>query len=512
MVKSFPSSEKHLAQNGLHDENELILQRRKKLADLRKNAFQFPNQFRRDAWIEDLLATFGDLTTEALAEAPKHVKIAGRIMLCRIMGKASFVHLQDMTGRLQLYFKKNDLPEGDYDVFKTWDLGDLIGVEGFLFKTKTGELTVHVEKAQLLTKTIRPLPDKFHGLSDKEKRYRMRYLDLMMNESSRDVFSIRAAIVKELRAFFDERRFMEVETPMMHPIVGGATAKPFITHHNSLDMTLYLRIAPELYLKRLVVGGFERVFEINRSFRNEGISIRHNPEFTMLEFYQAYSDYHDLMDLTEELLKDLAKKVLGKMILTYQGQAINLAHFERMTMKEAILKYNANLNEDVLNDRQQLVAVAKDLNIEIDSMMGLGKIQTLIFEETAEHQLIQPTFITAHPAEVSPLARRNDKDPFFTDRFELFIAGRELANGYSELNDPEDQAERFKVQVKNKAAGDEEAMAYDADYIRALEYGLPPTAGEGIGIDRLTMLFTDSPSIRDVILFPHLRREQTIES
>ena len=489
--------------------NDLIEQRREKLAEWRKAGHAFPTHFRRDAFAADLLKQHSDKDEPALEAHPIHVKVAGRIMLRRLMGKASFTHIQDMSGRIQLYIRQDVVGDEAYEAFKQWDLGDIVGAEGHLFKTKTGELSVKVTKIELLTKAIRPLPDKFHGLTDQELRYRQRYLDLIANEESRHTFLVRSKITETIRQFLKERQFLEVETPMMQVLAGGAAAKPFITHHHALDMPLYLRIAPELYLKRLVVGGFERVFEINRNFRNEGVSTKHNPEFTMLEFYQAYADYHDLMDLTEELFKLIAKKVFGKTDFTYQGVELDFGKpFTRLSMKESVLKYNPNLKASDLETLDAAKKVAKQLEIPLQDGFGLGRIIVEIFEKTVEHQLQQPTFITEYPAEMSPLARLNDKDPSITDRFELFITGREIANGFSELNDPEDQADRFKKQMENKAAGDEEAMPYDADYIAALEHGLPPTAGEGIGIDRLVMLLTDSPSIRDVILFPHMRNKE----
>jgi lysyl-tRNA synthetase class 2 len=431
-------------------------------------------------------------------------------MTRRIMGKASFVHLQDMSGKIQLYFRREDLPEGIYDEFKTWDLGDIIGVEGKIFKTKTNELSVKITKTQLLAKALRPLPEKFHGLTDHETRYRQRYLDLIANPETRHIFQIRSAIIMAMRNFFIAHGYLEVETPMMQPIPGGATARPFITHHNTLDMQLFLRIAPELYLKRLIVGGFERVFEINRNFRNEGISVRHNPEFTMVEFYAAYLTYQDMMDFTEEMLRKISLDVLGKTTLTYQGETYDLAKpFIRMTLKESILHHNKNVKPEDLEDLNKAKNIAENLGITLHENYGLGKIQYEIFEKTVEKELHQPTFITSYPVEVSPLARQNENDPFITDRFEFFIGGKEIGNGFSELNDPEEQAARFQKQAKEHSAGDQEAMRYDADYIAALEYGMPPTAGEGIGIDRLVMLFTDSPSIRDVILFPLLRPAKT---
>jgi lysyl-tRNA synthetase class 2 len=492
--------------NGL-DENKLIAQRREKLHQLRDQGIAFPNDFRRDALAGELHASFGDRAADELeAEAPR-VKVAGRLMSRRIMGKASFAHLQDMSGRIQLFVQRDLIGEEAYRAFKGYlDIGDILGVEGTLFRTKTGELSVRCETVRLLTKALRPLPEKFHGLTDQESRYRQRYLDLIMNESARVTFRTRTRIVDYLRQYLNTRRYLEVETPMMQVIPGGAAARPFITHHHALDMQLFLRIAPELYLKRLVVGGFEKVYEINRSFRNEGLSTRHNPEFTMLELYEAYADYQDLMDLTEDLLRGMAKEVVGSTQISYQDAPCDLEKpFARLTVREAILRFNPDLAADDVDDPERVRALAVDLDIPLKPSWGLGKLQLEIFEKTVEHRLIDPTFVTRYPTEVSPLARPNDQDPFVTDRFELFVGGREIANGFSELNDPEDQAERFRRQVQQKAAGDEEAMHFDADYIRALEYGLPPTAGEGIGIDRLVMLFTDSVSIRDVLLFPHMR-------
>lgn len=488
------------------DTNELISQRRGKLKAARNKGNAFPNEFRRDSVAAKLRATYEMKTEPELEENPVYVKVAGRIMTRRLMGKASFVHLQDMSGRIQLYLRQDEVSKESYDEFLDWDLGDIIGVEGKLFKTKTGELSIRANKIQLLTKSLRPLPDKYHGLTDQELRYRQRYLDLLVNEETRHTFLIRSRIIDLIRQFFMARDFLEVETPMMQVLPGGAAARPFVTHHNVLDMPLYLRIAPELYLKRLVVGGFERVFEINRNFRNEGLSTQHNPEFTMLEFYQAYADFRDLMDLTEELFCFLKQQIVGDKPLIYQGHNFDFKDpFVRLTLFDSILKYNPALKATDIDSLEAATATANKLEIPIQESYGLGKIQLEIFEKTVEHKLTQPTFITAYPAEVSPLARRNDEDPFITDRFELFIANREIANGFSELNDAEDQAERFRKQVAEKEAGDQEAMPYDEDYITALEYGLPPTAGEGIGIDRLIMLFTDSPSIRDVILFPHMR-------
>ncbi len=488
------------------DLNEQTAQRKMKLRELREKGNPFPNQFRRNDFVGDLLQSYENETEQRLEEQPVSVKLAGRIMTRRVMGKASFAHVQDMTGKIQLYFKQELLGNEAYAQFKHWDLGDIIGIEGVLFKTKTGELSVKAIHLCLLTKALQPLPDKFHGLADQETRYRQRYLDLIANEETRQVFKTRSAVVSAVREFLTTRRFLEVETPMMHSIPGGAAARPFVTQHNALNMRLYLRIAPELYLKRLVVGGFERVFEINRNFRNEGLSTRHNPEFTMLEFYLAYADYHDLMDLTEAMLRELCMKVLGSTQLSYQSEVYDFAQpIRRLTLKQSLLHFNPNFTTADLEDLSKLRAIAQSLEIAVREHDGIGKIQYELFEKTVEGNLLQPTFITEFPTEVSPLARKNDQNPEVVDRFEFFVGGREIANGFSELNDPEDQAERFRDQVKHRDAGDLEAMLFDADYICALEYGLPPTAGEGIGIDRLVMLFTDSPSIRDVILFPQMR-------
>lgn len=493
-------------ENATENPNDLIEQRKAKLAEWREKGKAYPTDFRRDALAADLLKKYSEKTEPELEAEPVHVKVAGRIMTRRLMGKASFVHILDMSARMQLYVKQDDVGVETYEEFKQWDLGDIIGAEGHLFKTKTGELSVKVKKIHLLTKALRPLPDKFHGLTDHETRYRQRYLDLIANEDTRHTFLMRSKITNVIRQFLQQRDFLEVETPMMQVLAGGAAARPFTTHHHALDLPLFLRIAPELYLKRLVVGGFERVFEINRNFRNEGLSTQHNPEFTMLEFYQAYADYHDLMNMTEELFKLLAHEVKGAMKFNYHEVELDFSKpFERLTMKDAILRHNPQLTENDLSTIEAAKKVAAKLEIPVQASYGLGKIWVEIFEKTAEDKLLQPTFITEHPAETSPLARLNDANPFVTDRFELFVAGREIANGFSELNDPEDQADRFQKQMTNKAAGDEEAMPYDSDYITALEHGLPPTAGEGIGIDRLVMLFTNSPSIRDVILFPHMR-------
>ncbi|MFT0213447.1 lysine--tRNA ligase [Pseudomonas sp. F1_0610] len=485
------------------EENNLIAQRKEKLDEVRKQGNAFPNDFRRDHYCGDLQKQFADDTKEALAEKKFPVKVAGRIMLNR----GAFMVIQDMTGRLQVYVDRKALPAETLEAIKTWDLGDIIGAEGYMARSGKGDLYVHLEKVQLLTKSLRPLPDKHHGLTDTEQRYRQRYVDLIVNDQARDTFRVRSQVIAHIRRFLAERRFLEVETPMLQTLAGGAAAKPFETHHNALDLPMFLRIAPELFLKRLVVGGFERVFEINRNFRNEGVSTRHNPEFTMLEFYQAYADYEDNMDLTEELFRELAQAVLGTTDVPYQGKVFHFGQaFQRLSVYDSILKYT-DVTAEQLADIEQARAIAKKAGAKVLGYEGLGKLQVMIFEELVEHQLEQPTFITRYPFEVSPLARRNDQDPSVTDRFELFIGGREIANAYSELNDAQDQAERFMAQVAEKDAGDDEAMHYDADFIRALEYGMPPTAGEGIGIDRLVMLLTDSPSIRDVILFPHMRPE-----
>ncbi len=489
------------------DENHLIAERRAKLARLRERGIAFPNDFRRNALAADLLTAYGDKSSEALDAAAVQVSVAGRLRAKRVMGKASFAKLEDSSGAIQIFLQQSTLADA-YDDFKGWDIGDVIGAEGDLFRTKTGELSVRVRKIVLLTKSLRPLPDKWHGIADTEMRYRRRYVDLIMNEDTRRVFEMRSAIVRYLRAFLDSRGFLEVETPMLHPIPGGAAARPFKTHHNALDVGMYLRIAPELYLKRLTVGGFERVYEINRNFRNEGVSTQHNPEFTMLELYQAYADYHDLMEMIETLFQGLADSLIGSRKLLYQGNEFDLSKpFARMSIEEIILANNADLDPMSLRDTAYLRRVCDQMKIGYKAGDGPGKLQIEIFEKTGEHTLIQPTFAYAYPAEVSPLSRRNDLDPFIADRWEFFIGGRELANGFSELNDAEDQAQRFKDQVMRKDAGDEEAMYYDADYVRALEYGMPPAAGLGLGVDRLVMLYTNSPSIRDVLLFPHMRPE-----
>jgi len=490
------------------DENRLIAQRREKLAELRTEGNAFPNDFRRNVMNAELATEYAETDADTLKADTRRVRIAGRLMTKRVMGKASFATIRDMSGDMQLYVKRDDLAEGVYPAFKKWDLGDIIAAEGTLFRTQKGELSVLVEDIRLLTKSLRPLPEKFHGLSDQEMRYRQRYVDLIMNEASRETFRVRTKVIDGIRRFLMSKDYLEVETPMMQAIPGGATARPFTTFHNALDMDLFLRIAPELYLKRLVVGGFERVFEINRNFRNEGLSTRHNPEFTMVEFYQAYSDYQELMDLTEEMLRTVTQDVLGTSQVHYQGTDLDFSKpFHRMTVVESILHFNPLNTVEQLADIESARAIADGLGIPLKDSYGLGKVQIEIFEKTVEERLMEPTFITAYPTEVSPLARRSDVDPFVTDRFEFFVGGREIANGFSELNDAEDQAERFQTQVADKDAGDDEAMHFDADYIRALEYGMPPTAGEGIGIDRLVMLLTDSPTIRDVLLFPHMRPE-----
>jgi lysyl-tRNA synthetase class 2 len=494
------------------EENQIIAERREKLKALRAAGNPFPNDFFRQHLAAEVVEKSEGTDRDTLDLNPVVVVLAGRIMLKRVMGKASFGTIQDMSGRIQLYFTDSYPGKAEHEAFKHWDLGDHIGVEGVLFKTKTGEVTVRVKKARLLSKSLRPLPDKFHGLTDQELKYRQRYVDLIMNEDTRLVFVQRTRIIQALRSFLLERRYLEVETPMMQPIPGGAAARPFVTHHNALDMQLYLRIAPELYLKRLVVGGFEKVFEINRNFRNEGISTRHNPEFTMLEFYAAYTDHRYLMSFIEHMLAQVAGEAIGTHTITYQGAEIDLSKpYDRLTITGAIRKYHPEYDDALLNDPEALLAKLRELGASCKPGDGLGGLQLSFFEHTTEQDLIQPTFIVDYPAEVSPLARRSDKNPDVTDRFELYIAGREIANGFSELNDPEDQAARFLEQAKQKEAGDAEAMHYDADYIRALEYGMPPAGGAGIGVDRLVMLLTDSPSIRDVILFPQLRPEGKTE-
>lgn len=495
------------------DENHLIAERRAKLARLRDRGPAYPNDFKPDSSAAELRAAYGELDKEALDAAGRHAALAGRMMLKRVMGKASFATLQDASGRIQVYLERGALGEEAYAEFKTWDIGDIVAVQGKVFKTNKGELSIHADSARLLAKSLRPLPDKFHGVADQELRYRQRYVDLIMTEETRRTFTARSKAVGSIRQFMLEHGFLEVETPMLHPIPGGASAKPFETHHNALDMDMYLRIAPELYLKRLVVGGFERVFEINRNFRNEGVSPRHNPEFTMMEFYAAYTDYRWLMDYTEELIRAAAVAACGTAVITYQGRELDLSRpFDRLTIEQAILKYAPAYQAAQLRDeaflRSELARLGADVQGPVLARAGLGALQLALFEETAEALLWNPTYIIDYPVEVSPLARASDAQAGITERFELFATGREIANGFSELNDPEDQAARFQAQVQAKDAGDEEAMYYDADYIRALEYGMPPTGGCGIGIDRLVMMLTDSPSIRDVILFPHLRREE----
>jgi lysyl-tRNA synthetase class 2 len=489
------------------DDNHLIAERRAKLAKLRERGPAYPNDFRRDALAGDLALAYAEKSAESLEDAQIRVSVAGRMRAKRVMGKASFAKLADSSGEIQIFLQR-DLLGASYEDFKTWDVGDILGAEGVLFRTRTGELSVRTERVVLLTKSLRPLPDKWHGIADTELRYRRRYVDLIMNEDSRRVFEMRSAIVRYLRAFLDNRGFLEVETPMLHPIPGGAAARPFKTHHNALDADMFLRIAPELYLKRLTVGGFERVYEINRNFRNEGVSTQHNPEFTMLELYQAYADYADLMGMIETLFHGLADSLLGSRVLDYQGTRIDLSKpFARLAIEDILTANNPDLDPGSLRDIAYLRRVCDAKRIPYKSGDGAGKLQIELFEKTGEHTLVQPTFAHAYPAEVSPLSRRNDRDPFVTDRWEFFIGGRELANGFSELNDPEDQAQRFKDQVERKTGGDEEAMYYDADYVRALEYGMPPTAGLGLGVDRVVMLFANAPSIRDVLLFPHMRPE-----
>ncbi|WP_035382669.1 lysine--tRNA ligase [Ferriphaselus sp. R-1] len=490
------------------DANQIIAERRTKLAALRSAGLAYPNDFDRQHYADTLHSEYGESSHDELEANQIKVSIAGRMMLKRVMGKASFATIQDMSGRMQLFISNNDTGEDAHAAFKHYDLGDILGAEGVLFKTKTGELSVRVTRLRLLTKSLQPLPEKFHGLTDQEQKYRQRYVDLITNEDTRKTFMIRSKVIQAIREFFIRHDYLEVETPMMHTIPGGASAKPFTTHHNALDMQLYLRIAPELYLKRLVVGGFEKVFEINRNFRNEGLSTRHNPEFTMIEFYEAYRDYKYMMDFTENLFREVARKVLGTTVLSYQGRELDLGRpFHRLTITQAIQKYHPQFSDAQLGDREFLLSQLQDLKAKHKPEDGIGGLQLSLFEELSEHLLFEPTFIVDYPVEVSPLARASDKQPGITERFELFIVGREIANGFSELNDPEDQEARFDAQVAAKDAGDEEAMFKDGDYIRALEYGLPPTAGEGIGIDRLVMLLTDAASIRDVILFPHMRPE-----
>jgi lysyl-tRNA synthetase, class II len=490
------------------DENHVIAERREKLKAIREKGVAFPNDFKPDALAANIHEAHDDAENAVFEAKPVYVKVAGRMMLKRVMGKASFATLQDKSGRLQLFISKDNIGEEVYEDFKHWDLGDILGAVGHLFKTKTGELSVKVTELRLLTKSLRPLPEKYHGLSDQEIKYRQRYVDLITSEETRATFIARSKVVSAVRNFMIQNDFLEVETPMLHPIPGGASAKPFMTHHNALDMQMFMRIAPELYLKRLIVGGFERVFEMNRNFRNEGLSVRHNPEFTMMEFYATYTDYNWLMDFTEQCIRAAAIAARGTAVLQYDGKEVDLSKpFERLTIVGAIQKYAPEYTLAQLHDAEFLRVDLYKRGIKVFEHAGLGSLQLSLFEETAEAQLWQPTYIIDYPVEVSPLARASDKNPEITERFELFITGREMANGFSELNDAEDQAARFHAQMKAKEAGDAEAMYYDADFIRALEYGMPPTGGCGIGIDRLVMLITDSPSIRDVILFPHMRPE-----
>ncbi|NRO94962.1 lysine--tRNA ligase [Paraburkholderia sp. NMBU_R16] len=500
------------SQDASVDENKIIAERREKLHALRAAGVAYPNDFRPTHQAGDLQADYADADKDALEATALQVAVAGRMLLKRVMGKASFATVQDGSGQIQFFVTPADVGAETYDAFKKWDLGDIAAARGVLFRTNKGELSVRCTELRLLSKALRPLPDKFHGLADQEMRYRQRYVDLIVTPEARQTFVARTKAISSIRNFMSDANFMEVETPMLHPIPGGAAAKPFVTHHNALDMQMFMRIAPELYLKRLIVGGFERVFEINRNFRNEGVSPRHNPEFTMMEFYAAYTDYVWLMDFTERLIRQTAIDALGTATITYQGRELDLSKpFHRLTITQAIRKYAPDYTDTQLADAAFVRSELKRLGVDTTQPMflnaGLGALQLALFEETAEAQLWEPTFIIDYPVEVSPLARASDSIEGITERFELFITGREIANGFSELNDPEDQAARFRKQVEQKDAGDEEAMYYDADYIRALEYGMPPTGGCGIGIDRLVMLLTDSPSIRDVILFPHLRRE-----
>jgi lysyl-tRNA synthetase class 2 len=492
----------------MEEENRIVGERREKLAALRAKGVAYPNDFSRTHLAHELEAAHGAKSKEDLEKAGLEATIAGRLMLKRVMGKASFGVLQDQSGRLQIYVSDDRTGKEVHAEFKHFDLGDIVGARGVLFRTQKGELTLHAQELRLLTKSVRPLPEKFHGLTDQEQRYRQRYVDLVMNEPSRRVFAVRSSVVAAMREFMGRAGFVEVETPMLHPIPGGAVARPFKTHHNALDMELYLRIAPELYLKRLVVGGIEKVFELNRNFRNEGISTRHNPEFTMMEMYCAYSDYRYMMDLTEQVIRHAVECSVPSTVLTYQGRTLDLAKpFARISMSEAIRRHAPQWTAEELRERGFLAARLRERGVEFSDDQGWGALHLMLFETLAEKELIEPTFIVEFPAEVSPLARRKDSDPEIAERFELFIDAKEIVNGFSELNDPEEQAARFQEQARMKAAGDVEAMYYDADYIRALEYGLPPTSGAGIGIDRLVMLLTDSPSIRDVILFPHMRPE-----
>ena len=490
------------------DQNKLIKERRSKLSSLRESGFNFPKPIPIDSYCIDLNNKHEESSKEDLESLNKEVTIAGRMMAKRIMGKSSFSKIKDGTSSIQIFINSKNVSEELYEQFKTYDVGDILWVKGTLFKTKTDELTINANEIVLLTKSLRPLPEKYHGLTDTETRYRKRYLDLIMSNESRDVFENRSKIITAIRRYLNEQEILEVETPMMQPIPGGAIARPFVTHHNTLDKDFYLRIAPELYLKRLVVGGMHRVYEINRSFRNEGVSTQHNPEFTMLELYLAFSSYEEIMTLVEEMVIEVSKDLYGSTTITYQDKEYDLSGpYKRITLEESVMEFNPDMNPEKLRDQHYLLGVCKKLKIKNSKDMPAGKLLLEIFEKTVEEHLIEPTFITAYPKDVSPLSRANDDDPWLVDRFEFFIAGRELANGFHELNDPDDQSQRFKDQVKERDSGDDEAMVYDEDYIEALEYGMPPTSGLGVGIDRLTMIFTDKPSIRDVLLFPHMRNK-----
>ena len=490
------------------DQNKLIKERRSKLSSLRESGFNFPKPIPIDSYCIDLNNNHEESSKEDLENLNKEVAIAGRMMAKRIMGKSSFSKIKDGTSSIQIFINSKNVSEELYEQFKTYDVGDILWVKGTLFKTKTDELTINANEIELLTKSLRPLPEKYHGLTDTETRYRKRYLDLIMSDESRDVFENRSKIITTIRKYLNEQEIVEVETPMMQPIPGGAIARPFVTHHNTLDKDFYLRIAPELYLKRLVVGGMHRVYEINRSFRNEGVSTQHNPEFTMLELYLAFASYEEIMTLVEEMVIEISKGLYGSTTITYQDKEYDLSGpYKRITLEESVMEFNPDMNREKLRDQHYLLGVCKKLKIKNSKDMPAGKLLLEIFEKTVEEHLIEPTFITAYPKDVSPLSRANDDDPWLVDRFEFFIAGRELANGFHELNDPDDQSQRFKDQVKERDSGDDEAMVYDEDYIEALEYGMPPTSGLGVGIDRLTMIFTDKPSIRDVLLFPHMRNK-----
>ena len=490
------------------DQNKLIKERRSKLSSLRESGFNFPKPIPIDSYCIDLNNNHEESSKEDLENLNKEVAIAGRMMAKRIMGKSSFSKIKDGTSSIQIFINSMNVSEELYEQFKTYDVGDILWVKGTLFKTKTDELTINANEIELLTKSLRPLPEKYHGLTDTETRYRKRYLDLIMSDESRDVFENRSKIITTIRKYLNEQEILEVETPMMQPIPGGAIARPFVTHHNTLDKDFYLRIAPELYLKRLVVGGMHRVYEINRSFRNEGVSTQHNPEFTMLELYLAFASYEEIMTLVEEMVIEISKGLYGSTTITYQDKEYDLSGpYKRITLEESVMEFNPDMNREKLRDQHYLLGVCKKLKIKNSKDMPAGKLLLEIFEKTVEEHLIEPTFITAYPKDVSPLSRANDEDPWLVDRFEFFIAGRELANGYHELNHPDDQSQRFKDQVKERDSGDDEAMVYDEDYIEALEYGMPPTSGLGVGIDRLTMIFTDKPSIRDVLLFPHMRNK-----